>query len=60
MWAGTNEAIAPSFAFGLPLGTQNGCLLPQVSALCHLSARGSGAVDINMAVVSQTKTVSLM
>lgn len=39
MWAGTNEAIAPSFAFGLPLGTQNGCLLPQVSALCHLSVQ---------------------
>lgn len=25
-------------ALGLPLGTQKGCLLPQVSALCHLSA----------------------
>ena len=38
MWAGTKEAMAASFALGLPPGTQKGCLLPQVSALCRLSA----------------------
>lgn len=38
MWTGTKEARAPSFAMGLPPGTQKDCFLPRVPALCHLSA----------------------